>query len=134
MQKPKYNFFLNKYSFYGATKCTSCDTKTNVRKFPLFISLDKNNIYTLNLSCKFCTRCNLIIAKKDNIDKYISIELEQKGIAFDPDNYFVMGTIDSKTFWRHNKGNASSDELFDNLTPFKKVLDFEIRQAGWYKD
>ena len=132
MQESKYKFFLNKYVDYGATKCTNCDTPTKIRKFPLFISYANKYTITLNLPCKFCTNCELIIAKKNIADEFLKKAIEKIKIKFEPDNYEIIGTIDRKTFWKHNKRTISDLEIFDKIAPFIEILDFEIQPAGWY--
>ena len=97
----------------------------------------KKNIHrliSLNKSCKYCTKCDLIIGQKSDLDALISQIIPQLGLKFSPDNYFVFGTQARKD-WK--KGQEEYVDQKDALTlahPFKDILQFEIRPAGWYFD
>ena len=70
--KKKHKFFLNPYSDCAFTKCPKCETKTKVRKFPLVIHIEPQQIFLLNKQCKYCPNCDLIIVKKQEIESLMT--------------------------------------------------------------
>ena len=73
--KKRHKFFLNPYSDCGFTKCPKCDTKTKIRKYPLVIHVEPKQIFLLNKKCKYCVNCDLIIAKKQEIESFLALAL-----------------------------------------------------------
>ena len=72
--KPKkHYFFLNPYDDCAFTKCPKCDSKTYLRKFPLVIHVEPEQLCILNKNCKYCTKCDLIITKKSEIEAVIQV-------------------------------------------------------------
>ena len=130
MAKPKkrYKFFFNTYPNYAFTKCPKCDTKTKVRKYPLVIGIDvePKQILFFNKKCKYCPSCDLIIAKKQELESLIP----QLGEI----DYLVIGTLDRKDWVQGNKGSLSSAEITERMYIFKTEWEFEIIPAGWYRD
>ena len=47
-KKTRHYFFLNPYEDCAFTKCPKCDQATKVRKFPLAIHIDPNQLFFLN--------------------------------------------------------------------------------------
>ncbi len=127
--KKRHKFFFNTYSDCGFTKCPKCDTKTKVRKYPLVIGIDVKPIQLLllNKKCKYCPSCDLIIAKKQEIESLIP-QLSQT-------DYLVIGTMDRKDWVEGvegNMGSLSPAEIMERMYLFKKEWDFEVIPAGWY--
>ena len=86
--KKRYKFFFNTYHDCAFTKCPKCDTKTKVRKYPLVIGIDvePKQVLLFNKKCKYCASCDLIIAKKQELEFMIP----QLGET----EYLVIGTLD----------------------------------------
>ncbi len=128
MKKPKkrYKFFLNPYPDCAFTKCPKCETKTKVRKYPLVIGIDSEPIQLLffNKKCKYCPNCDLIIAKKQELESLIS--------QLNENDYFVIGTMDRKDWVQGEKGSLSTSETMERIYEFRKEWEFGIIPAGWY--
>ena len=129
-KKENYYFFLNPYTDSSFTRCPKCDNKTKIKKLPLAILLEKKKIiFILNKTCKFCPYCELIIAKKYELDSIIMQFLGLNRIT--KKDYFVMGTQD-KTVYRGglNKELIKENPL-EGISIFKNVWDFEVQPAYW---
>ncbi len=122
--KKRHKFFLNPYSDCGFTKCPKCDAKTKIRKYPLVIHGSPKQLFLLNKKCKYCPNCDLIIAKKQEIES-LSPQLSQK-------DYSVIGTVERKDWLQGNKGSLSPQEIMGRMYIFQDVWDFEVIPAGWY--
>ena len=62
MLKPenrRHYFFLNFYKDAAFTKCPKCEAKTVVRKFPLVMQIEPQQLLVLNKKCRYCTSCDL---------------------------------------------------------------------------
>jgi hypothetical protein len=127
-QKKRHKFFLNPYSDCAFTKCPKCDSKTKVRKYPLVIHVEPQQLFLLNKKCKYCPSCDLIIAKKQEIESFLALALPQ----LSNNDYLVLGTLERQDWVQGNKGSLSPSEMMDRMYIFKTVWDFEVRPAGWY--
>jgi hypothetical protein len=127
-QKKRHKFFLNPYSDCAFTKCPKCDSKTKVRKYPLVIQVEPQQLFLLNKKCKYCPSCDLIIAKKQEIESFLALALPQ----LSNNDYLVLGTLERQDWVQGNKGSLSPSEMMERMYIFKTVWDFEVRPAGWY--
>ena len=137
MQKSKYSFYLNPHEEYKWTKCPKCDNHTKLRKFCLFIhyqekSVGFNQLISLNIACKLCPSCELIIAQKSEIEANLSHAIPSFGLEFNADNYFIFGTLDRKDFRKSQKEPLSQRESLEIVFRFKNIWYFDIKPAGWY--
>lgn len=126
----KYYFFLNPYKDYAFTKCPKCKVKTKLRKFALIIHIEPRQPFILNKACRFCTGCDLIIAKQAEIEDLIWVTFKDIGPGIVENKYFVFGTVE-KTDWRYlSKGEHTPDEMIERTYVFEDILNFTV--AGWY--
>jgi hypothetical protein len=130
--KPRHRFFLNSYKDCAFTKCPKCETKTKVRKFPLVIHIEPQQLFLLNKQCKYCPSCDLIIAKKQEIEPLMAAVFIQNNPKIIGNNYVVMGTVDKKDWREGDKNLLSPSEMVGCIYIFKDVWDFEVIPAGWY--
>ena len=86
----------------------------------------------LGKTCRFCPRCELIIAHQDELES----ELARIFSSLAPDvignEYMVLGTVDRNVWRRGIKNNdAKLAEVLDNTTVFKKHFDLQVTPGGW---
>ncbi|MCC5605014.1 hypothetical protein [Nostoc favosum] len=130
--KKRHRFFLNSYSDCAFTKCPKCDSKTKLRKFPLVIHIEPKQLFLLNKQCKYCPSCDLIIAKKQEIEPLMAATFVQTNPQIVGNNYVVMGTVDKKDWKEGDKNLLSPSEIIGRIYVFKDVWNFEVIPAGWY--
>ncbi|MDF5718506.1 MAG: hypothetical protein PUP93_32740 [Rhizonema sp. NSF051] len=130
--KKRHRFFLNPYDDCAFTKCPKCDMKTKVRKFPLVIHIEPQQLLLLNKQCKYCTNCDLIIAKKQELEPLMAVSFSQSNPTIIGNNYFVMGTVDRKDWKEGNQNSLPPSEMLERIYIFKDVWNFEVIPAGWY--
>jgi len=124
-KKDRYYFFLNPYIDNAFTRCPECSCKTRVRKIPLAIMLEKEKIFLcLNKTCKYCPYCELIIAKKQEIEDMLKIFLGREELG--EEDYLVFGTQDKKIWRKGLKHEVDQEELYKGITLFKDVWDFKV--------
>jgi len=127
--KPKYSFILNPYVDYRATKCPACQRQTYPRKFALLIIVKDTYPLALGFTCKYCPRCNLIIAHKNDLETELCIAFTSLDPEVIGNDYFVTGTIDRK-LWKNNLGKpAKFHEISEVFSEFKAHLNLD--PGGW---
>ena len=87
-EKRRHYFFLNPYEDAAFTKCPKCDDKTKIRKFPLVIHIDPQQLLLLNKKCRYCVKCDLIIAKKTELESLMTACFEESKPEIRGNNYF----------------------------------------------
>ena len=126
----RYYFILNPYDDVGFTRCGQCGQKTKIRMFCLLIHIEPRNLLSLNKSCRFCARCEVIIVKKRELEARLVEACEQHWPEAVGNDYLVIGTLD-RTLHRQGKaGTLETNEAIDAFTPFVDHLKFEVR-SGW---
>lgn len=134
MRRAQHYFFLNPYPDTAFTRCPKCELKTKIRKFCLLIHIDPKNIFSINKSCRYCPKCDLIIAKQAELESLLAAICEQYAPDIIGNEYFVFGTMDRKDWKDAQTGKIHQHESLNRSYPFKDVWKFEVRPAGWYPD
>ncbi|NOT59746.1 MAG: hypothetical protein HOP19_05910 [Acidobacteria bacterium] len=138
MLPKRYKFILNPYVDLRLSTCPKCERLTYPRKFPLFIHVGGTDpsyfSAILGKTCKYCPKCEIIMAHKDELDPLIE---EQRAIvapALTNKEYLVMGTVELK-FWKKSLTEPQGrDEVLQHTAQFKDHLTLHYRPAGWYRD
>jgi hypothetical protein len=74
-QPPQYTFFLNPYTDAWFSKCPKCRGAMGRKKLPLVIHVDDGGLISLNKSCRFCSRCDLLPALPNRVKCRVSWQL-----------------------------------------------------------
>lgn len=130
--KKRHYFFLNPYKNEAFTRCPQCEEKTKVRKYPLVIHVEPRQLLCLNISCKYCEACDLIIGKKSAIENLMCACCEKIDSALIGNEYIVFGTFDKSDWRQYNQTTTYPEETIDKVYIFKDVIQFEL--GGWVKD
>jgi hypothetical protein len=133
-QKSKHYFFLNPYQDAAFTKCPKCLSKTKIRKFPLVIHIDPQQLLLLNKKCRYCTRCDLIIARKSEMESLMAASFEQFNPQIIGNDYLVMGVAERSDWRESQKGKMAQSQAIERILVFKEVWDFEPLRRGWYAE
>ena len=132
-QPPRYAFLLNPYTDVRLSKCPTCARPTHPRKFALFVHADGWGPLALGKTCRYCTRCELVIAHKDELDAEIAHSLSKLAPAAVGREYVVLGTLDRKVWKQGLGGNPQSlDAALEQMAEFKTVLDLHVEPGGWH--
>jgi hypothetical protein len=133
-ERRSHYFFLNPYEDAAFTKCPKCENNTKIRKFPLVIHIDPQQLLLLNKKCRYCVKCDLIIAKKSNLESLMAACFEESKSEIIGNNYLVMGVAERRDWLESKKGIMLQGETIESMFVFKDVLNFEPVHAGWYRD
>jgi hypothetical protein len=130
---PLYNFFLNPYSDARFGRCPQCEGKTGQKKVPLVIHVDLHYPTILNYTCRYCAKCDLLVAHQDEIEGYLVQLFTQRAPDAVGNDYLVIGTAEM-AYWKDGVDHPHAPtDLLDNLHGFKEYLDFELT-GGWLPD
>ena len=124
-QNTRHCFFLNPYKDAAFTKCPKCQTKTMVRKFPLAIHIEPAQILVLNKTCRYCTSCDLIIARKSEVEALMTASCEDRDPEIIGNEYLVMGTLQKRDWRARNTIGKDLQETIKRILVFKDVLNFQ---------
>ena len=127
---PLYNFFLNPYSDARFTRCPQCEGKTGQKKVPLAIHVDPHYPIILNYTCRYCAKCDLLIAHQDEVEGYLYQLFKERAPDAIGHDYLVMGTTE-RNYWKEGVEQPHDPSgLLDNFHGFKQYLNFEL-VGGW---
>jgi len=132
--KRRHRFFLNPYEDAAFTRCPKCEAKTKIRKFPLVIHIEPDQMFLLNKRCKYCEACDLIIARKSEIEPLMAAAFEERRPEILGNEYLVVGTMDRQDWRKTTKGEMKQIDTVDRIRVFEDVWRFEILPGGWYPE
>ena len=124
-QPPRHRFFLNPYADLRFTSCPQCGAKTRLRKLPLVIHVDPVQLIALNKTCRYCPRCDLLIAHQDEIEAFLAAYFGQHQPEIVGNEYLIVGTEDRADWLRGTRASMSTQEALDCLHDFAEVVSFE---------
>lgn len=107
--------------------------KTSLKKVPLLIHVDPSYPINLTYTCRYCPKCDVLIAHKDEIVGYLHRLFSERAPEVIGNNYMVMGTTE-RSYWKEGFTKAHlPSEVLTNLHGFKEYLNFE-RTDRWLPD
>jgi hypothetical protein len=133
-ERRRHYFFLNPYEDAAFTKCPKCESKTKIRKFPLVIHIDPQQLLLLNKKCRYCVNCDLIITKKSELESLMAASFEESKPEIIGNNYLVMGVAERRDWLECKKGKMSQVETIERMLVFKDIINFEPVNACWYHE
>ena len=131
MASDDHRFFLNPYEDAAFTKCPKCESKTKVRKFPLVIHIEPDQLFVLNKQCRHCLGCDLIIARRSKIESLMAAAFESRDPAIVGNEYLVVGTLPREVWRARNNKDMRPADTLDHTRIFKDVWVFEVVGGGW---
>ena len=123
---PQYEFFLNPYrDVRFTTSCPGCSGKIKQKKLPLAIHIGDWGMIILNKTCRFCPRCDLLIAHRDEIETLLSQVLPSDASHTIGKDILIVGTVERKEWRRGLTKPLTGPEMLDALHDFKDYVQFE---------
>lgn len=124
--KEKYYFFLNPYTDAVFMKCPKCETKTTIRKYCLLIHVEPSQLISINMSCRYCSYCDMIIAKKDKLESILYAVCKENFLDIKENEYLVFGVLNMKDWKKTQKENVYPKTLLKKAYVFKAVWKFDF--------
>ena len=130
---PRYSFMLNPHAELRLSKCPKCSQPTHLRKFALFIHVDRWGSIALGKTCRYCSRCELIMVHRDELEEQLAHSLTQIAPEAIGNEYVVLGTIEVKAWREGLRGREKQPAaLLQHIADFKNVYELEYEPGGWY--
>lgn len=129
----RYSFILNPHAECRLSKCPKCDKPTHLRKFALFIHIDGWGSTVLGKTCRYCSRCELIMAHQQELEAELAYNFSRIAPEVIGNEYLVLGTVEKKIWQEGLAGRGQTlDVLLKHMADFKRVYQLEYQPAGWY--
>ena len=128
---PEYRFFLNPYrDMRFVAACPGCGHKPRQRKLPLAIHMHNWGMVVLNKTCRFCPRCDLLIAHEDELRELIDRMMTEIQSDLIGKPFFVVGTVERKA-WR--QGTIKPLDTNETLAALHDFIDYDHYKVvgGW---
>ncbi len=130
---PRYSFLLNQHPDVRLSKCPECHRPTHLRKFALLVHVDGWGLMALGKTCRYCTRCELIIAHQDELEAELANQFSSVAPEVIGNNYIALGTVDKRIWQRGLQGSGSLlEETLKHTAGFKQHLELKVEPGGWY--
>lgn len=120
---PRYGFALNPHRGVRCTRCPRCEGRTRLRKFVLLIGVKDFGMLVLGKTCRFCPLCEFIIAHQDELEALLAASLAEDLPELNGGDYYVLGTVERKTWRKGLRDFATPEEVLDHTADFEKEFD-----------
>jgi hypothetical protein len=123
-QPPRYRFFLNPYTDVRVTRCPQCAGKTRVRKLPLVIHIEPQQLIALNKTCRYCPYCDLLIAHQDEIETWLAAFFGQTHPELVGNDSLIVGAEDRADWQRGVRDSLAIPDALACLHDVADVVQF----------
>ena len=132
-RSPHFSYMLNPHSDVRLSKCPKCEKLTHLRKFALLIHIEAWGPLALGKTCRYCSRCELIMVHQDELEAELAQSFRQIAPGVIGKAYMVLGTMEKKTWQEGLRGRGQPlAEMLKHVAEFKKEYVLEYEPGGWY--
>lgn len=128
---PKYRFILNPYKDIRFSTCPNCSGKTFVRKVPLFIHVQPTYPTTINKHCRYCPKCDILIAHRDELERMLALAFKKHKPEIIGSEYLVLGTLKPSSWRKREKEPIGFGNVQEHVHDFKEYLNVKHIPAHW---
>jgi len=126
-----HRFFLNSYEDAAFTKCPKCAGRTRVQKFPLVVHIEPSRLFVLNKQCRYCEGCDLIIARRSEVESLRAAAFERRDPSIVGNEYLVVGTLPRRLWRARDDAGMRPVDMLDQTEILRDVWKFELAGGGW---
>jgi len=130
--EPRHTFCMNPFPERRFNECVACNRKTGQRKLPLLIHVDPHHLIALNFTCRYCNACDLLIARKDEIEHCLTETFRSMAPQSIGNDYLVIGTVEHSVWQRNIKNPLPPSEMLDHVHDFVHVSTVRRSAGGWF--
>lgn len=102
-----------------------------MRKFPLLIHIDGFGLLTLGKTCRYCAKCEFIIAHKDDIEHILTEIFSESHPDIVGNQYLVIGTVEKKAWQKGMAEPLTMEKIWDHTADIKEYLVLKYEPGGW---
>jgi hypothetical protein len=128
---PRYSFLLNPHAALRLSKCPKCQKVTHSRKFALFIHIDEWGPMVLGKTCRYCSRCEMVMAQRAELEAELAHGLNQIAPQVIRNDYLVLGTM-QKNIWRAGLDGQAKPlaGMLKHVADFKHQYELDYKPSG----
>ncbi len=127
----RYRFALNQYAQTRWSRCPKCSRLTYMRKFPLLIHIDGFGLLTLGKTCRYCAKCEFIIAHQDDLEHIMTEIFSESHPEIVGNEYFVIGTVEKKEWRKGMKDPMKLEDIWEHTADIKEYMTLGYEPGGW---
>jgi len=86
----RYSLMLNPHTEVRLSKCPKCQNATHLRKFALFIHIDEWGPMVLGKTCRYCSRCAMVMVQRTELELELAHGLSQIAPQVTAKHYLVL--------------------------------------------
>lgn len=131
---PQYHFALNPYPDERFTICPQCRQKTGQRKLPLLIHIDPVVLVALNITNRYCKRCDLLIAHQAEVEHCLTEQFRRTEPDLIGNEYLVLGTVAKQARRESLRQPKTVQELRSQSSDFESYRELRVTTGGWFRD
>jgi hypothetical protein len=90
-------------------------------------------ILSLNKTCRYCPRCDLLIAHQNDVEHFLACCFSEQKPEVVGNDYLVIGTLDRPVWKRGTQQQLTPQEMLEELHDFKEVVTFKL-EWGWGRE
>ena len=98
---------------------------------PLFIFVEPVHPTTINKHCRYCPKCDILIAHQDELERMLVLAYEKRNPKIIGNKYLVLGTLDSSSWRKREKQPLLLENIEKYVHDFKEYLDVEYTPPHW---
>ena len=97
----------------------------------MFIHVDGFGPIVLGKTCRYCTKCEFIIAHQDELESNLAAMFAEMDPAVIGNEYLVLGTVERKTWKKGMEENLAFEEMREHTAEFKHYMKVVYEPAKW---
>ena len=87
----------------------------------------------LGKTCRYCTRCELIIAHQDELEAQLAGSLRAVAPEVIGNKNILLGTVEKRMWQRGVQGTGHLlGEILEHTADFNEMLDYNVERGGWF--
>ena len=125
---PRYSLLLNSHAEVRLSKCPKCQKVTHLRKFALLIHIDEWGPWALGKTCRYCSRCELVMVQRAELEADLAHGLSQRAPQVIGNDYLVLGTMEKKIWQKALNGEAKPlAKMLEHVADFKHQYELDYK-------
>lgn len=102
-----------------------------MRKVPLFIHIQPTYPTTINKKCRYCHKCDILIAHQDELEHMLALAYQKRKPEIIGNEYLVLGTLEPSSWRKREKEPVGFGNVQEHLHDFKEYLEVKYSPAHW---
>jgi hypothetical protein len=128
---PLHHFILNPHTDLRCSTCPECNRKTLLRKVPLVVAIQPDQMIVINKHCRYCPDCDILIAHQDEIERMLTIAFKKRAPEIIGNDYLVIGTLEPIVWRKRGEQGVLVAILPESVHDFKGYLILEYIPPHW---